>query len=171
MWRIRDPGSWFLPIPDTGSRISDTGSRISDPGSQNSNKREGWKFFFCNCFLFSNKFHKIEHYIFWFWKAEEKNLGQFSKNFFYPKNCHLALKHMGLGSGIRDPGSGKNLLRIPDPGVKKAPDPGSGSATLIQIVQTLKNRTKTYSGSRIQGSKRHRIPDPDPQHWYKLCRH
>jgi hypothetical protein len=36
---------------------------------------------------------------------------------------------MGLGSGIRDPGSGK-----------------------------------TYSGSRIQGSKRHRIPDPDPQH-------
>jgi hypothetical protein len=38
---------------------------------------------------------------------------------------------MGLGSGIRDPGSGKNLFRIPDPGVKKAPDPGSGSATLI----------------------------------------
>ncbi len=22
---------------------------------------------------------------------------------------------------------------------------------------------KTYSGSRIKGSKRHRIPDPDPQ--------
>ena len=37
---------------------------------------------------------------------------------------------MALGSGIRDPGSGKNLFRIPDPGVKKAPDPGSGSATL-----------------------------------------
>jgi hypothetical protein len=37
---------------------------------------------------------------------------------------------MGSGSGIRDPGSGKNLFRIPDPGVKKAPDPGSGSATL-----------------------------------------
>ncbi len=30
---------------------------------------------------------------------------------------------MVLGSGIRDPGSGKNLFRIPDPGVKKAPDP------------------------------------------------
>ena len=31
-----------------------------------------------------------------------------------------------------DPGSGKNLIRIPDPGpgVKKAPDPGSGFATL-----------------------------------------
>jgi hypothetical protein len=29
------------------------------------------------------------------------------------------------GFGIRDPGSGKNLFLIPDPGVKKAPDPGS----------------------------------------------
>jgi hypothetical protein len=26
---------------------------------------------------------------------------------------------------VWDPGSGKNLFRIPDPGVKKAPDPGS----------------------------------------------
>ena len=25
---------------------------------------------------------------------------------------------------VWDPGSGKNLFRIPDPGVKKAPDPG-----------------------------------------------
>jgi hypothetical protein len=30
---------------------------------------------------------------------------------------------MSLGSGIRDPGSGINPFRIPDPGVKKAPDP------------------------------------------------
>jgi hypothetical protein len=30
---------------------------------------------------------------------------------------------MGLVSGIRDPGSGKNLFRIPDLGFKKAPDP------------------------------------------------
>ncbi len=41
---------------------------------------------------------------------------------------------MDLGSGIRDPGSGKNLFRIPDPGVKKAPDPGFGSATLLLWV-------------------------------------
>ncbi len=34
---------------------------------------------------------------------------------------------MGLGSRIRDPGSGKNLFRIPDLGVKKTPDPGSAS--------------------------------------------
>jgi hypothetical protein len=32
---------------------------------------------------------------------------------------------------VWDPGSGKNLFRIPDPGVKNAPDPGSGSATLL----------------------------------------
>jgi hypothetical protein len=33
---------------------------------------------------------------------------------------------------IRDPGSGKksSRIRIPDPRGKKAPDPGSGSATL-----------------------------------------
>jgi hypothetical protein len=40
------------------------------------------------------------------------------------------------GSEIRDPGSGKNLFRIPDPGVKKEPDPGSGSATLLATIKT-----------------------------------
>ncbi len=29
----------------------------------------------------------------------------------------------------------------------------------------IRDPEKTYSGSRIQGAKRHRIPDPDPQHW------
>jgi hypothetical protein len=28
----------------------------------------------------------------------------------------------------------------------------------------IQDPEKTYSGSRIQGLKRHRIPDPDPQH-------
>jgi hypothetical protein len=32
--------------------------------------------------------------------------------------------------------------------------PGSGSRILI------------FYSSRIEGSKRHRIPDPGPQHWY-----
>jgi hypothetical protein len=36
---------------------------------------------------------------------------------------------------VWDPGSGKNLFRIPDPGVKKAPDPGSGSATLLTRIR------------------------------------
>ncbi len=61
---------------------------------------------------------------------KKKNVGQFSKNFL-PKNFNHALKNtMGLGSGIRDPGSRIRKKPIPDPGVKKAPDPGSGSATL-----------------------------------------
>jgi hypothetical protein len=40
---------------------------------------------------------------------------------------------MSLGSEIRDPGSGINLFRIPDPGSRgqKGPNPGSGSATLL----------------------------------------
>jgi hypothetical protein len=47
----------------------------------------------------------------------------------------LSLSSQKYGFGIMDPGSEirdseKNLFRIPDPGVKKAPDPGSGSATL-----------------------------------------
>jgi hypothetical protein len=37
-----------------------------------------------------------------------------------------------------DPRSGKKPFRIPEPGVKKAPDPGSGSATLnVMNIYTL----------------------------------
>jgi hypothetical protein len=46
---------------------------------------------------------------------------------------------MGLGSG-------KNPFRIPDPGVKKASDPGSGSATLMLDPDP-------------------NSMNPDPQHW------
>jgi hypothetical protein len=58
-------------------------------------------------------------------------LGQFSKNYrtFTQKIVNKLSKIC-----IWDPGSGKNLFRIPDPGVKKAPDPGSGSATLSSAV-------------------------------------
>ena len=30
----------------------------------------------------------------------------------------------------------------------------------------IRDTEKTYYGSRIQGSKRHQTPDPDPQHWF-----
>ncbi len=53
---------------------------------------------------------------------------------FYPSRSPK-LSSQKYEFGIRDPipdlGSGKNLFRIPDPRVKKAPDPGSGSATLL----------------------------------------
>jgi hypothetical protein len=34
----------------------------------------------------------------------------------------------------------------------------------------IRDSKKAYSGSRIQGSKRYRIPDPDPQHWWREVR-
>ncbi len=81
--------------------------------------------------------------LFQFWSAEKKNLGLFSKNYktFYPKNCHYALKNMGLGSGIR-----------------KKPIPGPGS------------RGQKGTGSRIRIRNTFRIlyfctdpaTDPDP---------
>jgi hypothetical protein len=39
------------------------------------------------------------------------------------------------GSEIWGPGSGKNLFRIPDPGVKKAPDPGSATLLSARTVR------------------------------------
>jgi hypothetical protein len=67
--------------------------------------------------------------LFNFFNAEEKNLGHFSKNYrtFYPKIVTMLSKIWvwDPGSEIVDPEK-----PIPDPGVKKAPDPGSGSATL-----------------------------------------
>jgi hypothetical protein len=55
----------------------------------------------------------------------------------YPKNCHKALKNMGL---IQDPRSGKKLFSIPDPGVKKDSDPGSGSTTMYRYCTVLYKR-------------------------------
>jgi hypothetical protein len=72
---------------------------------------------------------------------------------------------MGLGFGIRDPGSGKNLFRIPDPGFKKAPDPESGSAPLIFLVKILKFKSSSVSVQILCHKKsvlRIRIRDPDP---------
>jgi hypothetical protein len=79
-------------------------------------------------------------------------------------------------SGIRDPGSEKNLLWIP--GVKKAPDPGSR----IRIRNTAKKVGQQIfspsfvvavgSGIRDPGSAMDKSQDlgsginiPDPQHW------
>jgi hypothetical protein len=62
---------------------------------------------------------------------------------------------MVLGSGIRDPGSGKNLFRIPDPGSwgQKAPNPGSR----IRIRNTEKHiiRYKADAKSSLKSALRH----------------
>ncbi len=126
--------------PGCLSRILDPGSRISDPGSriQKQQQKREVKKICCHAFLCSNKFHRIVNY-FSFEVLKKKNLGQFSNDYrtFCQKNCQKALTNMVLGSGIRDPEKTYSGSRIPDPGVKKAPDPGSripdpgsGSATL-----------------------------------------
>ncbi len=114
---IPDPGSWFLPIPD--------------PGSKNSNKRQGWKIFFVKPFFVATNFTKMN--IILFLMCGRKKFGPIFQELlkFLPKK--LSPSPQKYGFGIRDPGS-----EIRDPEI-------------------------TYSGSRIQGSKRHRIPDP--QHW------
>ncbi len=48
------------------------------------------------------------------WSSFQRIIELFTQKFV------TALKNVGLGSGIR-----KNLFPDPDPGVKKAPDPGS----------------------------------------------
>jgi hypothetical protein len=39
-----------------------------------------------------------------------------------------------IWSGLFIPDQDHDFLPIPDPGVKKAPDPGSGPATLLQTI-------------------------------------
>jgi hypothetical protein len=119
----------FIPDPDFyPSRIPDLGSRIQKQQQKREVKKISRHTFLC-----SHKFHKIVKY-FSFEVLKNKNLGQFSKNYrtFYQKYCQKAHKNMVLGSGIRDPRSGILKKPIPDPGSRgqKAPNPGSGSATL-----------------------------------------
>ncbi len=106
----RTPGT-SVADPGCLSRIPDPDfypSRIPDP--KTATKERGEKKFVVIPFFVATKYTKLKIII--FLKCFEKKLGQFSKNYrtFYSKNCHYALKSMGLdpGSEIRDPGSGKN---------------------------------------------------------------
>ncbi len=135
VWRIRDvyPGSRILIFTHPGSRIS-------EPGSKNSNKRQVWKFFFCQTIFCSHNFHKTEYYLFLiFWR---KKFGPIFQELlkFYPKNCHQALKNMCLRSRIRK-------KPIPDPGSRiqgskrhRISDPGSGSAILVWSLKRVTER-------------------------------
>ncbi len=116
-----------------GSRIlifTHPGSRISEPGSKISNKREGWKKLVVIPFFVATNFTKLS--IILFLKCWRKKFGPIFKELlnFLPKKLSLSFQ-------VWDPGSGKNLFPFPDPGVKKAPDPGSGSATLQGRLEIL----------------------------------
>jgi hypothetical protein len=99
-------------------------SRIPDP--KTATKERGEKnllFYLFRC----HKNHKIENYINFelvtkkMWANLQRTIELYKK---------LSLSSQNNGFGIRDPE--KNLFRIPDLGVKKVPDPGSGSATLVE---------------------------------------
>jgi hypothetical protein len=69
-----------------------------------------------------------------------------------------------------------HLFRIPDPGVKKAPDPGSGSATLQFIVSgsvadpDALNPVPETDPKFLQGRSflLHLIPNPEPDRGHHL---
>ena len=74
------------------------------------------------------------------------------------------------------PGSTSFPSRIPDPGFRikefKCFNPKNCFYALGNMIQDVHPGSGswffTHPGSRIQGSKKHRIPDPDPHHWYLL---
>ncbi len=88
--RIRDvyPGSWFLTIPDSGSK--------------NINKREGWKKICYHTIFYSHKFHKIENYFIFemlkklIWANFQRIIELFTQK--------IVNKLSKYGFGIRDPG-------------------------------------------------------------------
>jgi hypothetical protein len=120
-------------IPDPGSRIQifthpGSGSRI-----QKQQQKKGVKKIFCQTFFCSHKFHKIENY-FSFEMLNKKIWANFQRiiDLFTQKIVIKLSKRW-----VWDPGSVKNLFRIPDPGSRgqkgtgsQIQDPGSGSATL-----------------------------------------
>jgi hypothetical protein len=102
---------------------------FTHPGSRihkQQQKRGGEKKISWHNFLCSHKFHKIANYFSFevLKKIIWANLQRIIE--FFTQKIVTKLSKIW----IWDPGSGKNLFRIPDPRVKKAPDPESGSATL-----------------------------------------
>jgi hypothetical protein len=90
------------------------------------------------------------------WACFQKRLN------FLPKNFSLTSQKYEFGNGVRDPGSGKKLFRIsePGPGVKKAPNTGSGSATLPFTPQKLSLSSQKYKlGIRDPRIRKKPIPD------------
>jgi hypothetical protein len=106
-------------------------SRILDP--RTAAKERGGKNYLSHLFC-GHKFHIIENYLI-FEMLKKKIWANFQRiTELFTQTIVTKLSKIWVwdpGSEIRDAVSGKNLFWIPDPGVKKASDPGSGSATLI----------------------------------------
>ena len=125
-----------VPVPsvaDPGclSRIPDLGSRI-----QKQQQMTGVKNFFCQTNFCSHKFHKTE-YFYIFDKLNKKNWPNFPRiiEVFTQK---IVTKPSKIW--VWDPGSGKNLFRIPDPGSRG--QKGTGS----RIRNTARNTIRNAAG-------------------------
>jgi hypothetical protein len=128
--RIRDvyPGSRILIFTHPGSRI---------PDPKTATKERGEKKLVVIPFNVATNFTIVNYFSFEVLKKKIWANFQRIIELFTKKIVKKLLKIWSWdpGSEIRDPGSGKNLFRIPNPGVKKhpIPDPGSGSATLLSF--------------------------------------
>ncbi len=99
---IPDPVFWFLSVPDLGSQIQKQQKRVLTRNS---------------CFtFFSHKNHQIENYL--NFELVKKEFGPLCKELQNFSTKKLSLSSQKFGFGIRDSGSGKNLFRISDRGVR-----------------------------------------------------
>jgi hypothetical protein len=100
-------------------------SRISKPHPTTVKKRNGRKKIVLPLVFCSHKYHKIGD-----------NFLKTGKEKIYANLQRILVLFIQkfvtqLSKWVWNPGSGKNLFQISDPGVKKASDPGSGPATLV----------------------------------------
>ncbi len=112
----------ILPIPDLGSQI------------QKQQQKRGLKKFVVIPFFVATNFTKLNIILFLkCWRKKIRANFQRKDDWsFSPKIVTKLSKRW-----VWDPGSGKNLFRIPNPGVKKAPDPGSGTLVFWPYMQDI----------------------------------
>ncbi len=131
---VTNPGclclSWILIYIHLGSRLQPkTIYRIF--GLQQQQQKRRVKKICCPTFYCSHKYHEIK--IFYFWTGKEMYVLFLSKT--------LSPNSLKYGFGIR-------TNPFLDPGVKKAPDPGSESAALSVIVKNFVNQISPSMFSR-----------------------
>jgi hypothetical protein len=87
----------------------DRGSRIPDP--KTATKGRGEKKVSCHSFFCNHKFHNIENYF--IYEKLKKNISTNFQRIIELYNKKIVTKLSKIW--VWDPGSGKNLFRIPDP--------------------------------------------------------
>jgi hypothetical protein len=108
-----------------------------------------------------------------YWTYKSKHLYLLNISFYVHYSTLLPLPLLGFhqccGSGmfIPDPGSEFFPSRI---SIKEFKYFNPKKWFLSSTKYDPGCSSRIHLGYRIPGSKRHRIPDPDPQHWIPLCR-